>query len=196
MFIEGRVVNRLRFNCLSKNAELISSHKPNHLQSLSYMQSIIKFVLGIFVTLVLAVTFLPRSSGATTSDIYLVNPSTGIAMYGYDLVSYFTEQQALVGEESFEVEWDGGYWHFTNSANADRFLDAPEAFLPQFNGYGAFAVASGRLADGNPKIWALYENQLFFFHSVGARNEWALNPADYVEGGRMEWKNLSLQLVR
>ena len=160
------------------------------------MQSIIKFVLGIFVTMLLVVAISPRGSIATTSDIYVTNPSTGIAMYGYDVVSYFTEQQAIVGQDSFEVEWDDNYWHFTNSANADRFLDAPQAFLPQFNGYGAFAVASGRLVEGNPMIWALYENQLFFFHSVSARNEWALNPTNYVEGGRLEWKNLSPQLVR
>ena len=160
------------------------------------MQSIIKFVLGIFVTTLLALAFTPRSSVATTSDIYVTNPSTGIAMHGYDIVSYFTQQQAILGQDSHEVEWDGNYWRFTNSANADRFLDAPQAFLPQFNGYGAFAVASGRLADGNPLIWALYENQLFFFHSVSARNEWVLNPTNYVEGGRLEWKKLSRQLVR
>jgi len=160
------------------------------------MQSIIKFVLGIFVTMLLAAQLLPRASIATTSDIYVINPSTGIAMYGYDVVSYFTEQQAIMGQNSFEVEWDDNYWHFTNSANADRFVDAPQAFLPQFNGYGAFAVASGRLVAGNPMIWALYENQLFFFHSVSARNRWASDPASFVEGGRLEWKNLSPQLVR
>ena len=80
------------------------------------MQPIIKLVLGIFVTMLLAVTILPRVSIATTSDIYVTNPSTGIAMYGYDVVSYFTEQQAIVGQEFFEVEWDDNYWHFTNSA--------------------------------------------------------------------------------
>ena len=109
------------------------------------MQSIIKFVLGIFVTMLLVVAISSRASIATTSDIYVTNPSTGIAMYGYDVVSYFTKQQAIMGLDAFEVEWDDNYWHFTNSANADRFLDAPQAFLPQFNGYGAFAVASGRL---------------------------------------------------
>lgn len=160
------------------------------------MQSIIKFVLGIFVTILLASAFAPRSSVATTSNIYVTDPSTGIAMHGYDVVSYFTEQQAIVGQDSHEVEWDDNYWRFSNSANADRFVDAPQAFLPQFNGYGAFAVASGRLADGNPLIWALYENQLFFFHSVSARNKWALKPTNYVESGRQEWKKLSPQLVR
>ena len=160
------------------------------------MQSIIKFVLGIFVAVLLVVAVNPRNSVATTSDIYVINSSTGIAMHGYDVVSYFTEQQAIVGLDSFEVEWDGNYWHFINTANADRFLEAPHAFLPQFNGYGAFAVASGLLADGNPKIWALYENQLFFFHSVNARNKWAENPTSYVDGGRLVWEKLSSQLVR
>ena len=160
------------------------------------MQSIIKFVLGIFVTVLSVIMVTPRSSVATTSDIYVINPSTGIAMHGYDVVSYFTEQEAIVGLDNYEVEWDGNYWRFTNSANADRFLEAPHAFLPQFNGYGAFAVASGFLADGNPKIWALYENQLFFFHSVNARNKWAENPTSYVDGGRLVWEKLSSQLVR
>ena len=73
------------------------------------MQSIIKFVLGIFVTMLLAVAILPRVSIATTSDIYVTNPSTGIAMYGYDVVSYFTEQQAIVGQDSFAVS----YTHLT-----------------------------------------------------------------------------------
>lgn len=159
------------------------------------MHRISKSVLGIFVTAMVLFGLLTGFSTATTSDRYVVNPATGIAMFGYDLVSYFTDQKSVVGQEAFEVEWDENYWYFTSAANADRFLEAPEAFLPKFNGYGAHGVALGRLAQGNPMIWALYENQLFFFHSVSARNEWVQNPAQHVEDGQQQWHKLSRDLV-
>jgi len=160
------------------------------------MQIIFKFVLGLFVAGSLGAFFGAAQTKATTSDRYLHNTVTGIAMHGYDLVSYFTQQQSQIGIAEHEVEWDGNYWHFVNAANADRFLDAPHAFLPQFNGYGAYGIASGRLTEGNPAIWALYENQLFFFHSVNARTKWAENPGNFVDGGQIEWERLRLKLVQ
>lgn len=159
------------------------------------MRVTFKSVLGIFVTLASLAVMMPGLSTATTSNRYVINPATGIAMFGYDLVSYFTDQESLVGQEAFEIEWDENYWYFTSAANADRFLEAPHAFLPKFNGYGAHAVALGRLAQGNPAIWALYENQLFFFHSISARNKWVENPAHYVEDGKLQWHKLSQDLV-
>ena len=85
---------------------------------------------------------------------------------------------------------------FVSAANADRFREAPEFYAPQFNGYGAMALADGKITDGNPLIWAIYKNRLYFFYSAEARASWVANVGANVEAARANWSSLSDNLSR
>ena len=129
-------------------------------------------------------------------NLFVTSPSTDHAIHGFDPVAYFDKNAAIIGVDGFEVEWRNTYWKFENAANKERFLESPATFIPQFNGYGAYSVAKGRLAEGNPNIWAIYENKLLFFYSVEARNEWIKKPVQYTRTGEDNWKRLRLTLSR
>lgn len=157
------------------------------------MSQFIIRLLGLFVAFTLISA---NPTFAVTSQMFVKSVTTGIALHGFDPVSYFIDHKAVPGHERFELEWSENYWHFKSAANRDRFAEAPEFYIPRYNGYGAQAVSVGRLAEGNPLIWAIFENRLFFFHSVEARNKWVQNPQVNIDSGVLNWKRLKLGLAR
>lgn len=153
------------------------------------MLRFLKLVLGLFM----AAGF---SGQARAFDLFVTGEINGVALYGYDPVAYFDKQEAVMGKNELEARWCGAYWKFDNEANRDRFLEAPEVYAPMYNGYGAYSVSKGRLAEGNPMIWAIYKNRLVLFHSVEMRSEWLQNPPKFIQAGDENWESLKKTLTR
>ena len=72
--------------------------------------------------------------------------STGFAVSGYDVVSYFDlpqseigqpQQSPLAGAASITAEYNGAMFAFASDANRDRFLENPASFVPQYDGHCA-----------------------------------------------------------
>ena len=53
-----------------------------------------------------------KNAKAETTEYVVLDPVTGIAIFGYDPVSYFIEQQAVIGQLNHEVSWKGAQWNF------------------------------------------------------------------------------------
>ncbi len=109
-----------------------------------------------------------QSKGTVTSFL------TGVAISGYDPVSYFTEPEPLLGSPLYEYEWNGVPWYFATEANRDIFMRAPEVYAPLFGGHCAMSLARGFLSDGNPTIYRIVEDRLVLFYSVGNREAFEL----------------------
>jgi len=111
------------------------------------------------------------SSGAVlaaTSKIVpdiVVDPLSGVALSGYDPVSYFTEKDPLKGKPEFELFWSGVPWYFASEANMEVFYKNPKIYAPQFGGFGTMSLARGFLSEGNPLIYAVLNDRLFLFYS-------------------------------
>ena len=96
--------------------------------------------------------------------------ANGFAASGYDVVAYFdlqasplgTPQPAAVpGLASITVEHDGAIYAFSSESNRARFLAAPEAFAPQYDGHCAYGVAKGGKVPGNPNLWRIVDGKLY-----------------------------------
>jgi len=61
--------------------------------------------------------------------------SWGVAIWGYDTVTYHTEGRAMKGKKEFSYEWNDVTWRFANAENRDLFAADPERYAPQFGGY-------------------------------------------------------------
>lgn len=154
-------------------------------------------IVAKFLMLVFSLfTVLAFSYPVYAFNLFVTSPTTGIAIHGFDPVAYFDKNAAILGVDGNEVEWGGTYWKFENAANKERFLESPKAFVPQFNGYGAYSVAQDRLTEGNPNVWAIYENKLLFFYSLEARDKWIKKPIEYTELGENNWERLRMTLSK
>lgn len=95
---------------------------------------------------------------------------TGFAVSGYDVVSYFDLPQSrigqvqsppLAGSAAITAEYNGANFAFATTANRDRFLADPAAFVPQYDGHCAYGVAKGGKVPGNPTLWRIVDGKLY-----------------------------------
>src|SRR6185437_3059458 len=128
-----------------------------------------------FLYFSLAITvFLPLSGRSSWSE------EVRLAIGGYDTVAYFTEAKAVPGQSDFEYVWHNTRWRFATPANRDLFAHDPERYAPQYDGYCAMGVASGKEAHkdmADPHAWAIVDGKLYLTHSPQALAKWRQNPA-------------------
>ncbi|WP_208995908.1 YHS domain-containing (seleno)protein [Pannonibacter tanglangensis] len=116
-------------------------------------------LLGLLLVAVAAPGALARPA------YFLADPITGYAIGGFDPVAFFVDGRPRMGETRLEYMWKGARWLFVNEGNRAAFEKAPEVYAPQFTGCGAYALAEGYATAGNPAIFAILDNRLYFFHT-------------------------------
>ena len=162
------------------------------------MKQISKQILTMlaFVLPLLGLGFGAVSSVRAQSMVTLIvtDPLTGIALYGMDPVSYFTEPAPLVGESDYELIWQNAPWHFASAANRDVFEKSPEIYAPQFGGHGAMGVARGFLSDSDPAMYAVFKQRLYLFYSASSREAFVLSPDEAAREAEARWAELSKTL--
>ncbi len=87
-----------------------------------------------------------------------------IAIGGYDLVSYFTDNAAVKGKKEFTYELNGTKYQFASSQHRDLFQKSPEKYLPVCDGYCAWGVAEKETKFPiNPETFKVIDGKLYLF---------------------------------
>jgi hypothetical protein len=97
------------------------------------------------------------------------NLSTGLAINGFDPVSYRLGVRPLAGRAEYELIQDRFVWRFASQANLEAFRDAPEIYMPAFGGFDPTGVANGVAVDSDPRQFAVVGSRLFLFRSADNR---------------------------
>jgi YHS domain-containing protein len=128
---------------------------------------------------------------ATVAHVHAEKPawylSGGLALGGYDAVSYFIDSRAVKGEERFEVEWNGARWRFASAEHLERFKAEPARYAPQFGGYCAWAVSRGYTASGDPTAWSVVDGRLYLNYSASVRSMWEKDKPGNIAKGNANW---------
>ena len=158
------------------------------------MRQIGKEILTIaaLVTGLLAVA--PASAESVITAI-VTDPLSGVAIDGYDPVTYFTDPEPKEGLPDFEYYWGGVPWYFVSAANRDVFMRAPEVYAPQYGGYCLMALSRGYLSDGKPGIYLVRDDRLYLFYSAANRDAFELSEAEAKTKADANWPNLSATLI-
>lgn len=151
---------------------------------------------GAALAALVAVLAAAPAAAASAWQPVVVDPATGLAIYGYDPVAYFVDGTAQPGKPEHEALWQGATWRFVNQGNMAAFLDHPEVYGPAFGGYGALSVARGLTTAGKPIYFALHKGRLYFFYSTANRHIWLESPDAFVEQASRNWRTLKEKLVR
>jgi len=139
--------------------------------------------------------FASRPSDAATTERVVVDRHTGLALYGFDPVAYFTEVTAVAGLPEFELSFAGAVWRFRNEGNRAAFADRPDVYMPRFGGYDALAVARGVAVPGNPRYWLVTDQRLYLFESPAARAAFAADPQTVLAAAQARWPQVLETLV-
>ncbi len=103
----------------------------------------------------------------------VADPRTGLAIFGYDPVSYHLDHKAKPGSAEHELALDGAIWRFTSDANKAAFAESPSTYLPLFGGHDATNVAEGRMTWGDPAVFAIVGGRLALFRDNASRDRFA-----------------------
>ena len=93
------------------------------------------------------------------------NTKNGYMAEGYDVVAYF-DGKAEKGDKIFSTAFDDVKFKFINKVNLDRFKSNPEAFIPQYGGWCAYAMAvQNKKVSVNPETYEVRDNKLYLFYN-------------------------------
>jgi hypothetical protein len=152
---------------------------------LAYRISVLIVVLGIAGAMTLR--------GQTPGSI---NAANGVALKGYDVVAYHTQQQAVKGTRAHAHQWRGVTWQFASAENRDRFAASPESFAPEFGGFCAYGVSRGYAVDIDPQAFAVVDGKLYLNYSKRVQSTWNQDRAGYIEKARQNWPKVSADLEK
>ena len=114
----------------------------------------------------------------------------GVAVGGYDAVSYFDGDAPTRGSAEITAEHDGAVWYFSSSENRDAFQENPEHYAPRYGGYCAYAVSRNYTAKGDPEAWSVVDGRLYLNFNKSVRRTWAKNAAANIEKADNNWPSV------
>lgn len=126
-------------------------------------------------------------TASARSPIAAVNTEDGLAIKGYDPVSYFDIREPTRGSAQFSTTYKGVVYRFVSADHQKRFVADPEKFLPQYGGYCALAIALDRIADIDPDEWTIVQGKLYLNNGFFAQSLWSLDESGNIAAGDRNW---------
>lgn len=96
----------------------------------------------------------------------------GVALEGYDPVSYFTDGKPVKGDSKIEGTYNGALYHFISQEHRATFENNPTKYAPAYGGYCGYAASVGKVRPANPRVWSIVDGQLIVQHTKGAAELW------------------------
>jgi YHS domain-containing protein len=123
-----------------------------------------------------------------------------VVLHGFDVVSYFVEDRAVLGGASLSAEHDGVTFYFSSAENRDAFRKNPEKYAPAFGGWCAYAISEDppKLTPPDPRTFKLYNGELLVFlndlhegEPVNTKVLWQENERQLMEMANRNWKTMN-----
>lgn len=116
------------------------------------------------------VLFLGISSLIIAQNSKHLNLENGIAIQGYDPVSYFSNK-AQKGDKKISANHQGVVYYFSSETNKSKFLTTPSKYEPQYGGWCAFAMGDyGKKVEVDPKTFKIVDGKLYLFYNAYFNN--------------------------
>ncbi len=104
------------------------------------------------------------TTAQTAAQNHVLVNEAGIAVQGYDVVAYFTDNTATPGDPSISSTHDGATYHFVNTQHKSMFDADAAKYVPKYGGYCAFAVAvSNSKVAIDPETFRVQDGRLLLF---------------------------------
>lgn len=129
--------------------------------------------------------------GATSSN----QDDKGIAVKGYDVVSYFKAPVPIKGDLRYSVKHQDGVFLFSSEENKKEFLAKPTQYAPQYGGWCAYAVADSKSkVDIDPLSFVIQDGRLLLFYNGfwgDTRKKWQVSPTQFIKQADQNWPSVN-----
>ena len=160
------------------------------------------FIITCFL---MSVALIAQSDTNHLKPIFNVTDQ-GLALKGYDPVSYFMDKTPGEGKTDLEFKYQGVTYRFLSEKNRKLFVKNPNQYLPEYGGYCAFGLVApggkygfknGRY-DVNPLSYKIINAKLYLFYhdsTYDAKLNWNKEPeSDLIEKADKYWSELQTKL--
>ena len=143
------------------------------------------------VLIYIAATFFVSAQDESIKDNI---DSMPLALQGYDVISYYTNDIAQIGKSTFQASYKGKRYTFITQENQLLFAKNPEKYLPKFGGFCAHSASQQKVVSGNPSIYVVDQGDLYFFHDNKAKNIWNQEGNEKIVRANKHWQYVSKKI--
>jgi YHS domain-containing protein len=123
-----------------------------------------------------------------------VNAVDGLALDGYDPVSYFEEGGPVLGSENHIATYQGVIYRFSSALHREAFHKHPLDYLPAYGGWCAYAMGiDGERVEVDPETYKIRDGRLFLFYNGFMNNtlkKWNKVEDDLLPRADANWNKL------
>ena len=116
--------------------------------------------------------------------------TNGIAVNGYDVVSYFADGKPVKGINQFAFNWNNATWYFSSKAHLDSFKTNPDKYAPQFGGYCAYGVSENHKASTSADAWTIVNDKLYLNYNTDVMAKWRQDISNRINITNKNWPSL------
>jgi YHS domain-containing protein len=132
---------------------------------------------------------LVEKNGSVGRPLVYVDKS-GVALGGYDPVTYFVGGSPQAGDPQIEATFSGAKYHFVSQENRATFERDPAKYAPAYGGFCGYAASIGKVRPANPLLWSIVDGQLIVQHTQDAVDLWKKDVAGNKVKADANWPNL------
>lgn len=135
-----------------------------------------------------AVSVLLTSMIANASPVNV--DSNGVAIQGYDPVSYFVNGKPMKGSQEFSAEFGGATYYFSSMEHQAVFKANPEKYIPQYGGYCAYGLAYGSKAPVEVDKFSIVDGKLYLNFNGDIQSRWSKDVPGFIAKANKNWQNI------
>jgi YHS domain-containing protein len=150
----------------------------------SILKMITKLAFALTTAAMVAVTAHAESKMLQNLD------KTGVAVQGYDVVAYFTDDKPVKGDAKISSQRDGATYYFATAEHKAAFDKSPAKYVPEFGGYCAYGVAKNALVKIDPKAFQVVNGRLLLQYDLGVRNDFSKDVTGNLSKADANWPGL------
>ncbi|CEL93455.1 unnamed protein product [Vitrella brassicaformis CCMP3155] len=133
--------------------------------------------------------------GAVIGESVTFYAPGGYLLSGADPVAYFKLEKdakpvtGKKGDETLESDYKGLFKvAFENKENKQMFDANPEAYLPKYGAWCAFAMAFGEYVLTDPAKWEIHEGKLYLTVAAKELEEWRADRSGFIKNANTFWQ--------
>jgi YHS domain-containing protein len=122
--------------------------------------------------------------------------ASGVALDGFDPVSFFGEGEPANGDFQIKSSHKGATYFFANRENKRAFDAEPDRYAPQYGGFCAFGVAKGALFPVDIRTAQVVDGKLYLNLNPGVQSLFNKDVAGTLKAAQANWPTLAAKSAK
>ena len=115
----------------------------------------------------------------------------GVAVQGYDPVAFFTDGGPVKGDPKISSTLHGATYFFASAEHKAAFDKEPGKYEPQFGGYCAYGVSTGKAVEIDVDAFQIVNGRLLMQYSKSVRDKFNKDTQGNLKLADEKWPEVS-----